>query len=151
MLIATATLSAGAAEAATHATACHPRDVNVRHGNGDAVSDFPCVHGEPAIVKLELRATPVSEALTKLYSTYNVSYRSSIELSETLDGTYKGSLRQVISRLLDGYDFIIARDGADLHVIILARKGEHAVAAPAPVQVSENVQERPPVHGSREH
>jgi hypothetical protein len=151
VFIAAATLGAGATEAATHTTACHPRAVDIRDDNNAVPGDFLCVRGEPAAVKLELHETTVSAALAKLLAAYNVSYHSSIALNDIRDGTYKGPLRQVILRLLDGYDFIIARDGANLHVVILAKKGEHAIAAPAPIQVSENVDERPAVHGSRDH
>jgi hypothetical protein len=147
-LIAAATLGAGATEAATHTT-CHPQTVNSAPGNHGDEGDLLCVHGEPAALKLELRGTPVSAALDELLTAYGVSYTSSIPLSETLDGTYAGSLRHVVSRLLDGYNYIIKRNGLNLHVVILAKKGERAVAAPAEIQVSERIER--PVHGSRGH
>jgi hypothetical protein len=150
ILIAAAPLGARVTEAATDTAACHAHAVNVRHANRGIDNDLSCAHGEPSAVKLELRGTTVSAALAELLTTYGVSYTSSIALSETRDGTYTGSLRQVVSRLLDGYNYIIKREGLNLHVVILAVKGERAIPAPAPVQVSENV-ERPPVHGSRDH
>jgi hypothetical protein len=151
-------LTVGATEigATAQAMTCHPQAVNIRHPHNvaalksGAAGDLICLNGASADIKLELHATMVSAALDKLLAAYNVSYRSSVALTETRDGTYKGSLRQVILRLLDGYDFIVARDGANLHVVILARRGEHPIAAPETIKVSENV-ERPPVHGSREH
>jgi hypothetical protein len=155
-VLGTSVLGTGAAEAAALTTACHPEAANIRHaGNAatlqsGAAGDLLCVDGEPTAVNLELHQTTVSQALVRLLGAYNVSVRSATALSEIRDGTYKGTLRHVISRLLDGYDFIISREGANLHVVILSRKGERAIAAPAPIVVSENI-ERPPVHGSREH
>jgi hypothetical protein len=150
LLIAATTLGARATEAVTDTATCHPQAVNVRHANRGTDNDLLYVHGELSAVKLELRGTPVSAALAELLTTYGVSYTSSIALSETRDGTYAGSLRHVISRLLDGYNYIIKREGLNLHVVIFAMKGDRAIALPAAVQVSENV-ERPPVHGSRDH
>jgi hypothetical protein len=150
MLVTAVTFGAASAEAATNTVSCHSQAVNVRHANRNADSDLSCGRGEPIAVKLELRATPLSAALAELLTNYGVSYSSSIELSETRDGAYAGSLHHVISRLLDGYSYVIKREGLTLHVVILAMKGERATPAPAPVQLSENV-ERPPVHGSRDH
>ena len=145
-LTAALAFSSGATKAAAPVATCHPRAVNIRHANNPATLTSGTARD---LCVLELRGTTISEALAELLTPYNVSYRSSIALSETLDGTYAGSLKQVISRLLDGYDYIIKRDGVSMHVVIVARKGERAIVAPAEIQVSERTER--PVHGSRDH
>jgi hypothetical protein len=76
------------------------------------------MQGDANALHLYLRDATVEEALTALSAEFNVRCRTPAILDRRLTGTYGGSLRQVISRLLDGYDFVtkISRDRVELFV-----------------------------------
>lgn len=85
--------------------------------------------GKPAALKLETRQASVARALAALATTYHISYRSAVVLDELRDGTYTGSLRHVIARLLDGYDYVIQENNATLDVFVVDKSGGHATPA----------------------
>jgi hypothetical protein len=90
------------------------------------------VQGNPAAVQLDARQSTIIEVLSALSAAFNISYRSSIALDEALNGTYAGSLGHVISRVLDGYNYVVKRDNAKLDVTIFGKRGERAVPVAAP-------------------
>jgi hypothetical protein len=96
------------------------------------------VQGGPAAVHLEVRQTTIAQVLAALMAAYDMSYSASIPLERLLDGTYTGSLRRVVSRVLQGYNFAIEQDNAKLVVIIFDKGGEQAIAAPRQHPVSEH-------------
>jgi hypothetical protein len=60
------------------------------------------VEGNPNAVRVSARRTTIADVLFRLESAFNIRYRSSIALDQVVNGTYSGSLRYVISRVLDG-------------------------------------------------
>jgi hypothetical protein len=100
------------------------------------------VRGDMAAVRLDARRTTIADALSALNAAFNMSYRSSIALDDEINGTYAGSLRRVISRVLDGYNYVIKQDDAKLDVIILGRRGERAVPVAMPVDPFHPLRER---------
>jgi hypothetical protein len=94
------------------------------------------VQGDAAAVHLDIRKTAIKDVLARLAGTFDVSFRSRTALDEVRDGTYRGSLRQVIARVLDGYDYAIKQEQSKLDVFIFEKVGEQAVAAPQQHPVS---------------
>ncbi len=92
--------------------------------------------------ELDARRTTIADVLAALNAAFAMSYRSSIALDEEINGTYAGSLRRVISRVLDGYNYVIKQDDAKLDVIILGRRGERAVPVAMPVDPFHPLRER---------
>jgi hypothetical protein len=80
--------------------------------------------------------------LAALKATFAMSYRSAIVLDEEINGTYAGSLRRVLSRVLDGYNYVIEQNDAKLDVIIFGRRGERAVPVAMPVDPFHPLRER---------
>jgi hypothetical protein len=113
---------------------CRLRPVNVEHANyvpqSESAVGFICAQGSPARVHLEVHLTTIDAVLSALRAAYHISYGSSVALDETRDGTYAGSLRRVISRLLDGYDYVIKQQNTALEVDIFGKNGAQAVPAP---------------------
>jgi hypothetical protein len=121
-------LSAGLADFLRHAAALRPTsDASLLH-----------VQGSPAAVHLEARQTTIAQVLSALTTAYDMSYNASIPLDRVLDGTYTGSLRRVVSRVLQGYNFAIEQEDAKLTVVIFDKGGEQAIAAPRQHPVSEH-------------
>ena len=97
------------------------------------------IHGNSASVHLEASGAPVSEVLSALESAFPIRYRASVPLDETINGTYRGSLRRVLSRLLNGYNYYVADTAkGGMEITIVGRPGAAvAVATPrsAPPQL----------------
>lgn len=124
-----------------------PSGANAYFSNGVAPMFDPDggairVRGDTAAVRLDARRTTIADVLSALNAAFDMSYRSSIVLDEEINGTYAGSLRRVISRVLDGYNYVIKQDDAKLAVIILGRRGERAVPVAMPVDPFHPLRER---------
>ena len=95
------------------------------------------VVGQADALQLEANDTTVDEVLARLGKRFNVKYRRSAVLDQSISATYKGTLHQVISRMLNGYNFVMKISGAQIEVWILGPVDPQAVprriAAPAPV------------------
>jgi hypothetical protein len=130
---------------------CRSRSVNVEHGNRAARSkagvSFLCAQGNLAWIHIETRRTTIAAVLSAMRASYNISYHSSIALDETRDGVYVGSLREVISRLLSNYNYVIKSENSTLDVDIFSKSGELAVAAQMPTEIK--AQPERPAHGAR--
>jgi hypothetical protein len=97
------------------------------------------ITGSPDALRVEAHDTALQAVLTAL----GVRIRTSADLNRPVDGTFKGSLREVIARLLDGYDFFIHKSGDDIEVVVVGSSGAAAVAAvPAPVPTAPVVAKR---------
>jgi len=90
------------------------------------------VQGNADAVQVEIHQASITKALSVLASTFNFRYRSSIALDEILNNTYAGSLRQVLSSMLNGYNYTIKYENSQLDLVIFGRRGEQAVVAPPP-------------------
>lgn len=78
--------------------------------------------GIPEAVTVDAQNSTVEEILSALGQDFNLHYRSSVELKNQISGTYQGSLRQVVTRILEGYDFIVKSDPGDIEVTVLGGK-----------------------------
>jgi hypothetical protein len=87
------------------------------------------VQGDVAAVRIDASQAQVREVLDGLVVSFGIGYRSSIALNDTRSGTYSGSLRQVLARVLDGYNFVIGGADSKLQVIVLGREGDNAIPA----------------------
>src|SRR5262249_62356523 len=73
----------------------------------------------------------ISDVLSALGTTFNMRYRAAISLNSAANQIYTGSFGQVISRLLDGYSYVIKKDQDTTEIIVLGRQGEIAIPPPA--------------------
>jgi hypothetical protein len=80
--------------------------------------------------KVVLRANnaTIGEILTGIQSTFNIRVQLTGSTARQFSGAYAGSLRRVLSRLLDGEDFIISSAADDVTVVLLNRKGGAPIA-----------------------
>ena len=83
------------------------------------------VEGSPAVVRVTTSRDTISDVLLALAATFNVQYRTAIPLNAAADATYSGSFRQVISRLLDGYNYTIKTDDSKTaEIVVLSKRGD---------------------------
>ncbi len=103
--------------------------------SGTSVRADVRVEGDVAAVRLEASHAPLSEVLSALGPVFNVRYRTSIPLDRGIHGTYRGRLERVISRVLDGYNYVLKNEKDSIEIIVLGKPGE-AVAVVTPNTVS---------------
>jgi hypothetical protein len=100
------------------------------------------VRGDAAAVRLDARRSTIADVLAALNTSFDMSYSSWVVLDEEINGTYTGSLRRVIARVLDGYNYVIKQDNAKLDIIVLGKRGERAVPVAAPTDPFHPLRER---------
>jgi hypothetical protein len=111
-------------------TSWSPSNLDAGVATPSAEGDRLRVQGDPKAVRVDARQTTIADVLSGLASAFNIRYRSSIVLNDVRTGTYSGSLRQVISRVLDGYNYVIKYEDSKLNIIVVGKVGEQAAAAP---------------------
>lgn len=84
-----------------------------------SVQAEPLVVGEQNALRVEVRDASVEEVLAALQERFGLRYRSNVSLDRNVTGTYTGSLQQVATHLLEGYDFVIKTNSATIEVIVL--------------------------------
>jgi hypothetical protein len=77
------------------------------------------VSGSPEAVTIEVRDGSVEEVLAALSRTFDMGYHSSIDLDKQLNGTYVGPLLRVVTRILEGYSFVLKTDNGSVIVTVV--------------------------------
>jgi hypothetical protein len=93
------------------------------------------VAGSPAAVRITTNQDAISDVLSALVTTFNIRYRAAVPLDAAADATYSGSFTQVVSRLLDGYNYVMKVDRDSTEVIVYGRHGDMLIVPSAPVDV----------------
>jgi hypothetical protein len=89
------------------------------------------VQGSAAAVRVVTSQSTVADVLSALGGRFNMRYRSATPLDGAAQATYSGPVEQVISRLLDGYNYVVKRNPDRIEVIVLGRSGNVAIPPPA--------------------
>jgi hypothetical protein len=90
------------------------------------------VEGGPAAVRVRTDQGAISDVLAAFAGKFRVTYRTAIPLDAAADASYAGSVGQVISRLLDGYNYVVKKDGEATEITVFGRRGEVVIPPPAP-------------------
>ena len=92
------------------------------------------IEGTPAAVRVTTSQDTISDVLSAFAAPFKVKYRSAVPLDAAANATYSGSFGQVISRLLDGYNYVIKKDQDTTEIVVFGKRGEAAIppkASPA--------------------
>jgi hypothetical protein len=90
------------------------------------------VQGSAAAVRVEARDATGTEILAALGSRFALSYRGSTD-GRGFSGTFKGPLREVVKRVLDGYNYVINTKNDGLEVVVMGPASAVAVPPPRPI------------------
>ena len=90
------------------------------------------VTGDAGAVRVEADNATAAEILSALGSAIEVRVHASIALDRPVNGIFAGSLAQILPRVLDGYNYVIKRQGAGTEIIIIGTRGDRAVAVEPP-------------------
>jgi hypothetical protein len=88
------------------------------------------VEGTAAAVHVTTDRDAIPDVLSAFETPFNLRYHTSVPLDGNVSSVYSGSLTHVISRLLGGYDYVIAHDQGTIDIVVWGKRGE----APPPVQ-----------------
>ena len=88
------------------------------------------VEGTLAAVHVTTDKDAIPDVLSAFETPFNLRYHTSVPLDGSVSSVYSGSLAHVISRLLSGYDYVIAHDQGTIDIVVWGKRGE----ASAPVQ-----------------
>jgi hypothetical protein len=97
------------------------------------------VEGGPEAVRVTTSRDAIVDVLAAVATTFNARYRTAIPLDAQANAAYSGSFAQVISRLLDGYNYVVKREQGTIEIVVFGTRGEVAIPPPAP--------KAPPVKG----
>lgn len=100
------------------------------------------VAGTASDLRVTTSQDRAAEVLAVLATRFSVKYRAAVPLDHTLSGTYSGSLEQVLSRLLEGYNYVTKHDGGTIEVIVFGKNGERPVAVQQPAPASKGITSR---------
>lgn len=95
------------------------------------------VAGDLNALRVSASGDALSEVLSAFGTLFPVKYRSSLPLTAEVNGAYSGSFSQVVSRLLDGYNYVIKKDQGLTEILVFGKKGEAVVPPKAPVARGE--------------
>jgi hypothetical protein len=89
------------------------------------------VEGTPQAVRVTTSQNTVADVLAAL-APFNVKYRTAVPLDTAAQAIYSGSLGQVASRLLDGYNYVIKKNQETTEIVVFGRSGQAAAPPPEP-------------------
>jgi len=89
------------------------------------------IEGSLAAVRVTTSQDAIADVLSALAATFRLQYRTAIPLDAVANKIYSGSFGQVISRLLDGYNYVIKKDQDTIEIVVFGRRGEVAIPPPA--------------------
>ncbi len=89
----------------------------------------PTVEGTAQTVRVEGHGATLDEIMTALGRSFNLHFTSSGELNQTVTGTYEGSLKRVVARLLSGHNFILSTHNGRVDVAVFDAGGASQAVA----------------------
>ena len=97
------------------------------------------VRGQVNEMQLRAESASIREVLNALSATFKLTYKLPPNIDRTVTGLYLGSLRQVLSRILDGNDYIVNVSDNGIEVVVLRASGATTLApANQAILVREN-------------
>jgi hypothetical protein len=77
------------------------------------------IRGNPEAVTIAAHDTSVEEVFAALNRTFGLHYELSVNLDKRLSGTYVGPLSRVVTRILEGYSFVLKTDNGSIFVTVV--------------------------------
>jgi hypothetical protein len=91
------------------------------------------VEGDLNGLRVAAKGDTLSDVFSAIDSLLHVKYRTAVPLDAQISAVYSGSLSQVVSRLLDGYNYVIKKDPDRIEIIVFGKRGEVALPPKTPV------------------
>jgi len=92
------------------------------------------IQGTADDLQLNVQNATLVEVLNALSGRFNITFKSRSHNPRVLTGAYSGTLRETLTRILDGNDYVLERSDRGLEITILgASATEQQTAGPRPV------------------
>ena len=88
------------------------------------------VEGTVTAVHVTTDKDAIPDVLSAFETPFNLRYHTSVPLDGNVSSVYSGSLAHVISRLLGGYDYVIAHDRGTIDLVVWGKRGEAPAQKP---------------------
>lgn len=98
--------------------------------SGESAEAQVCLSGTPERVVLTTNDATLAEILTELRSVFDVEIKLQGGTARKFTGTYIGSVRQVLSRLLRGEDYVLRSTAEGIGMLLLGMSASNSAAAP---------------------
>jgi hypothetical protein len=89
------------------------------------------VEGNKTAVRVTTDRDKIADVLAAFSTIFGVKYRSAVSLDSPANITYAGSFEQVVSRLLEGYSYVLKHEHDTTEIVVFGKRGEAAIAPPA--------------------
>ena len=99
---------------------------------GSAASAEVRVAGDLNALRLSANGDKLSDVLSAFGTLFPVKFRTSLPLTAEVNGAWTGSFSQVVSRLLDGYNYVIKKDQGLTEILVFGKRGEAMVLPKVP-------------------
>ena len=90
---------------------------------GQPTSAATEVQGQADLIQLRAENASIKEVLTALSERFKLTYKLPPTANRVFTGLYSGGLQQVLSRILDGNDYIVNVSDDDIEVIVMGASG----------------------------
>ena len=97
------------------------------------------VQGDSTDMRLLVENASTEEALQALAGSFGLVYSLPANSGRTLTGTYSGTLRQVLARILDRTDYILKISDGTVEVVVLGPSGGSSVVSASQPVVPKNI------------
>ena len=101
------------------------------------------VSGQANALVVETRGATLNEVLSALRASVQFQYRGTEGLNGVVSGTYTGSLSRVVTRLLEGHDYVMHVSANNLELIVFGPRATTSMASRAPAAASAGPQTEP--------
>ena len=93
------------------------------------------VSGSADSVTVDAQNSSIKDVLSALGQKFHLQVQSTANLDKQISGSYRGSLRGVVTRLLEGYNFVITSSQGELEITVLGTENQQNITG-APGQGS---------------
>jgi hypothetical protein len=90
------------------------------------------VNGDASAVQVDATRSNVAEVLSALETACGLRVNTATALDRPVSGTFTGSLAQVLSRMLQGYNYFIRHQATEIEVTIIGLQGDRAAEVTRP-------------------
>lgn len=89
------------------------------------------VRGQQDNLQILAQDASVRDVLNAIATRFKLTYKlpSNLGTGRNLGGHYSGPLRQILARILDGNDYIVALSNGSVEVVVLGKSADNAEAA----------------------
>jgi hypothetical protein len=96
------------------------------------------VQGDATSIQIVAHDAPISVVLSALSQTLSVRIHATTSLDSVINGTFRGPLKDVLARLLSGYNYVITTGESSIEVKVVGKVGNAPVVARAQTALPAN-------------